>query len=163
VTEANIAVADRIERVDLDPLTIPEGPPDQRHDRLVAIFDLVEENVFRVKGREAGPYWLLVSSQETKLTFEGFSSRTGERVCNIVVSTTPLRSLLRVYAMVCQSYYSAIRNASPRQIEQIDRERTAIHTEGANLILERFGEEVDIDLATARRIFTLVTTLYRTT
>jgi uncharacterized protein (UPF0262 family) len=61
--------------------------------------------------------------------------------------------------MVCETYYSAIRTASPRQIEAIDRERTALHNEGADLMAQRLADKVTIDQGTARRLFTLVSTL----
>ena len=83
----------------------------------------------------------------------------GEQAVSIVVSMTPFRPLLRDYFLVCETYYSAIRTASPRQIEAIDRERTTLHNEGAELMAQRLAEKVTIDQGTARRLFTLVSTL----
>jgi uncharacterized protein (UPF0262 family) len=37
---------------------------------------------------------------------------------------TLFQPLLKNYFLVCETYYSAIRTASPRQIEAIDSERT---------------------------------------
>ena len=68
---------------------------------------------------------------------------------------TPFRPLLKDYFLVCETYYSAIRTASPRQIEAIDRERTTLHNEGAELMAQRLAGKVDIDQATARRLFAL--------
>ena len=36
---------------------------------------------------------------------------------------TPFRPLLKDYFLVCETYYAAIRTASPRQIEAIDRDK----------------------------------------
>ena len=73
---------------------------------------------------------------------------------------TPFRPLLKDYFMVCETYYSAIRTASPRQIEAIDRERTKLHNEGAELMAASGSlKKSTIDQATARRLFTLVSTL----
>ena len=149
---------DRLSEVFLDEDTIPRGAIDVDHERTVAIFDLVEENSFGVPGRDDGPYTLTISQEESKLTFDVRTS-DGEQALSIVVSMTPFRPLLKDYFMVCETYYSAIRTASPRQIEAIDRERTKLHNEGAELMAQRLSEKVAIDQGTARRLFTLVSTL----
>ncbi len=149
---------DRLSEVVLDEETIPRGVIDIDHERAVAIFDLVEENSFGVPGRDDGPYVLKISQEESKLTFDVLTS-DGEEAVSIVVSMTPFRSLLKDYFMVCETYYSAIRTASPRQIEAIDRERSALHNEGADLMAQRLAERLTIDQGTARRLFTLVSTL----
>lgn len=149
---------DRLSEVVLDEATIPRGVIDLDHERVVAIFDLVEENSFAVPGRDDGPYVLTVSQEESKLTFDVKTSG-GDRAVSIVVSMTPFRPLLKDYFLVCDTYYSAIRTASPRQIEAIDRQRTALHNEGAELMAQRLLEKVTIDQGTARRLFTLISTL----
>ncbi len=149
---------DRLSAVFLDEDTIPRGQIDADHEREVAIFDLVEENSFAVPGRDDGPYTMTISQEESKFTFDVRTS-DGEQAASIVVSMTPFRSLLKDYFMVCDTYYSAIRTASPRQIEAIDRERTKLHNEGAELIGARINEKVAIDQGTARRLFTLISTL----
>jgi uncharacterized protein (UPF0262 family) len=149
---------DRLSEVILDEETISRGVIDVDHERAVAIFDLIEENSFGVPGRDDGPYTLTVSQEESKLTFD-VRTGDGEQAVSIVVSMTPFRPLLKDYFMVCETYYSAIRTASPRQIEAIDRERTTLHNEGAELMGARLAEKVTIDQGTARRLFTLVSTL----
>ena len=118
---------DRIAEVALDEATIPRGAADHDHEREVAIFDLVEENTFAVPGRDDGPYALAISQEESRLTF-GVRGARGEPAASVVVSMTPFRPLLKDYFLVCETYYSAIRTASPRQIEAIDRERTRCTT-----------------------------------
>ena len=81
-------------------------------------------------------------------------------IVEFAVSMTPFRPLLKDYFMVCETYYSAIRTASPRQIEAIDRERTALHNEGARCIAARLADKVEIDEGTARRLFTVVSALH---
>jgi uncharacterized protein (UPF0262 family) len=148
----------RLAAVILDEATIPRGAADVDHEREVAIFDLIEENAFAVPGRDDGPYALKVSQEESKLTFEARAAN-GEIAASIVVSMTPFRPLLKDYFLVCETYYSAIRTASPRQIEAIDRERTALHNEGAELMAQRLAGKVEIDQPTARRLFALVSAL----
>jgi uncharacterized protein (UPF0262 family) len=148
----------RLAGVILDEATIPRGAADVDHEREVAIYDLIEENSFAVPGRDDGPYALKVSQEESKLTFE-IRGAKGELAASIVVSMTPFRPLLKDYFLICETYYSAIRTASPRQIEAIDRERTTLHNEGAELMAQRLAGKVEIDQATARRLFALVSAL----
>jgi uncharacterized protein (UPF0262 family) len=149
---------DRLSDVFLDEATIPRGAIDLDHERAVAIFDLIEENSFGVPGRDDGPYTLTISQEESKLTFD-VRTGDGEQATSIIVSMTPFRPLLKDYFLVCETYYSAIRTASPRQIEAIDRERTKLHNEGADMMAQRLADKVNVDQGTARRLFTLVSTL----
>jgi len=158
VSEGQAERRDRLSEVFLDEATIPRGAIDLDHERAVAIFDLIEENSFGVPGRDDGPYTLTISQEEAKLTFDVRTS-DGEQAVSIVVSMTPFRPLLKDYFIVCETYYSAIRTASPRQIEAIDRERSKLHNEGADLMHQRLAEKLTIDQNTARRLFTLVSTL----
>jgi uncharacterized protein (UPF0262 family) len=148
----------RLAEVILDEATIPRGATDVDHERAVAIFDLIEENTFGVPDRDDGPYVLKISQEESKLTFD-VRAATGETAATVVVSMTPFRPLLKDYFLVCETYYSAIRTASPRQIEAIDSERTKLHNEGAELMAQRLAGTVDIDQGTARRLFALISAL----
>ena len=152
-------VRKRLFEVRLDEATLPRVSPDADHERAVAIFDLVEENEFGVLGRDDGPYSLLIAQQEGKLVFTA-RTEEGEAVAEFIVSMTPFRSLLKDYFMVCDTYFSAIRTAQPRQIEQIDRERTKLHNDGADILAERLADKVEFDRNTARRLFTLVSVLH---
>ena len=62
--------------------------------------------------------------------------------------------------MICGSYYKAIRSASPAQIEAIDMGRRSLHNEGSALLMERLADKVELDLDTARRLFTLICVLH---
>src|ERR1700753_1335681 len=106
----------RLYEVLLDEATLPRLATDQDHERAVAIFDLVEENSFEVRGRDDGPYSLLVAQLEAKLRFS-VRTNAGAVVAEFSVSMTPFRPLLKDYFLVCESYYNAIRTASPREIE----------------------------------------------
>ena len=149
----------RLFEVLLDEATLPRVSSDADHERAVAIFDLVEENVFTVVGRDDGPYSLTIAQQEGRLAFSARNA-AGEAVAEFFVSMTPFRPLLKDYFMVCETYYAAIRTASPRQIEAIDRERTKLHNEGADLMSSRISDKVAIDSITARRLFTLISALH---
>ena len=76
------------------------------------------------------------------------------------VSLTPLRRIVKDYYMVCDSYYEAIRTATPDRIEALDMARRALHDEGSQLLSERLKRKVDVDFDTARRLFTLICVLH---
>ena len=46
--------------------------------------------------------------------------------------------------MICESYFEAIKTATPSRIETLDMARRGIHDEGSELLRERFGRQ-DLD------------------
>jgi uncharacterized protein (UPF0262 family) len=149
----------RLVAVDLDEGTIGRSTPDVEHERKVAIYDLIEDNVFEPVGHDACEYRLRLSIVDRKLVFE-VTSPDGQTVITHILSLTPFRRVVKDYFLICDSYYKAIRTASPAQIEAIDMGRRGLHNEGSRLLIERLEGKVSIDLDTARRLFTLVSVLY---
>ena len=149
----------RLVAVTLDEASIGRGNPDQEHERAIAIYDIVEANSFAVPGEDRGPYALHLALVEGKLCFE-IRSADGARLMTHLLSLTPFRGLIRDYRLVCDSYYKAIRTASPTQIEAIDMGRRGLHDEAARLLMERLDGKVIVDFDTARRIFTLIFALH---
>ena len=149
----------RLARVVLDEASIGRGNPDQEHERAIAIWDIVEANHFAVPDRDDGPYALKLGLVENKLAFEIRTERD-EPVMTHYLSLTPFRRVIRDYRTVCESYYAAIRTASPQKIESIDMGRRGLHNEAAELLVERLSGKVEIDFDTARRIFTLIFALH---
>ena len=143
----------------LDENSIGRGNADQEHERAIAIYDLVESNSFGVPGHEGGPYELMIALHEAKLAFN-IRQEGGDSVVTHILSLTPFRRILKDYFMVCESYYAAIRTATPAQIEAIDMGRRGLHNDGAKLLAERLDGKIECDFDTARRIFTLVTALH---
>jgi uncharacterized protein (UPF0262 family) len=149
----------RLVAVTLDEASIGRGSADQEHERAIAIYDLVEENRFGLPGHAGGPYELVIALHDSKLAFDVHENKGASLVIHIL-SLTPFRRILKDYFMICESYYAAIRTATPAQIEAIDMGRRGLHDEGAQLLAERLKGKIDCDLDTARRIFTLVTALH---
>lgn len=148
----------RLMDVELDE-SIGRSTPDVEHERAVAIFDLVEENEFQPVGDTGeGPYKLKLSLVESRLVF-AISRESGDAVMTHILSLTPFRRIVKDYYMICESYYDAIRTSSPAQIEAIDMGRRGLHDEGSRIMLERLAGKVDTDMATARRLFTLLCAL----
>ncbi|GJE25443.1 UPF0262 family protein [Methylobacterium organophilum] len=148
----------RLVAVSLDEGSIARGNRDQEHERAIAIFDILEENVFVVPGQE-GPYALNLGLVENKLSF-AITRESGEPVMTHLLSLTPFRRVIRDYEMICESYFNAIRTASPTQIEAIDMGRRGLHNEASELLRQRLEGKVDLDHDTARRLFTLVFALH---
>ena len=148
----------RLVAVSLDEGSIARGNPDQEHERAIALFDILEDNVFAIPGRE-GPYALTLGLVENKLSF-AISTQAGEPVMTHLLSLTPFRRVIRDYEMICESYFSAIRTASPTQIEAIDMGRRGLHNEASETLKQRLEGKVDLDHDTARRLFTLIFALH---
>lgn len=148
----------RLASIELDEATLPSATAEIEHERRVAIFDLVEKNVFAPEGMDAGPYALKLSVQDNRLVFDVTGADAGR---TYALSLTPLKSVLKDYLMICDSYYEALRGSSPSQIEAVDMGRRGLHNEGAELLTARLDGKVGIDHETARRLFTLVCALYR--
>lgn len=139
--------------------TIGRSTPDVEHERAVAIFDLIEENVFEPAGHPGGPYRLNLSLVDSKLVF-AIATEAGEGVATHILSLTPFRRIVKDYFMICESYYEAIRSSTPSQIEAIDMGRRGIHNEGSQTLMDRLSGKIRLDFDTARRLFTLVCVLY---
>jgi len=149
----------RLVAVTLDEESIGRSGPDAEHERAVAIYDLIEQNLFAPVGHDGGPYALALSITENRLVFD-VRLRDGTPVVAHLFSLTPFRRLVKDYFLICESYYSAIRTATPSQIEAIDMGRRGLHNEGSELLMERLKEKIDLDFDTARRLFTLICVLH---
>jgi uncharacterized protein (UPF0262 family) len=149
----------RLVAVTLDEASIGRGSPDQEHERAVAIYDILEANSFALPGHDGGPYGLHLGLVENRLCFD-VRTADGAPVVAHHLSLTPFRKVVKDYEMVCDSYYKAIRTASPAQIEAIDMGRRGLHNEAAELLVERLSGKIEVDFDTARRIFTLIFALH---
>lgn len=145
--------------VTLDEASLGRGGADQEHERAVAIYDLIERNHFAVPEFDGGPYAVHLALVERRLAFE-IRSAEGAPVVTHLLSLTPFRRIIKDYELVCDSYYAAIRTATPSQIEAIDMGRRGLHDEAAHLLVERLTNKVEIDNETARRLFTLIYALH---
>ena len=148
---------DRITAVTLDPNTITSIDPDEVHEWRIAIYDLVESNKFhpaRVKSK--GPYALHVSIVANYIVLDVRSPETYEPIAAHYLSLTPFRRLIRDYFRIRDSYYDAIKTASTYQIETVDMARRGLHNEAAELLRARLDNKLEMDLNTARRLFTLI-------
>ena len=147
----------------LDDRTIIWRSADVEQERRIAIFDLLEDNFFRpVAGLTracGGPYKLLLRIEDARLVMD-INDGDDAALGAISLTLAPFRRTIREYFGICDSYYKAIRNASPAQIETIDMARRGIHNQAAEQLRERLAAKVEVDFDTARRLFTLVCVLH---
>ena len=149
----------RIVAVTLDEESIGRSGPDIEHERAIAIYDLVEQNLFAPEGADKGPFTLHIGITGNRLMFD-IRREDGTPVVAHLLSLSPLRRVVKDYYTVCDSYYAAIRTATPDRIEALDMGRRSLHDEGSKLLMERLSRKVTLDFDTARRLFTLITVLH---
>ncbi len=148
---------DRIVTVTLDPSTIISVDPDEVHERRAAIYDLIEESRFfpaRVAAR--GPFALHISIIGNYILLDVRDPENFEPIAAHYLSLTPFRGLIRDYFRIRESYYEAIKSASPYQIEAVDMGRRGMHNDAAELLRTRLKNKLVMDPDTARRLFTLM-------
>jgi len=150
---------DRLVDIVLDETSLAPANPNVEHERRIAVFDLKESNVFGVAGEDKGPYVLLLGVADGRLAFH-VNNETGAQVCAYHLSLSPLRKLIKDYFLICESYYSAIRTATPSQIEAIDMGRRGLHNDGAEILAKTLDGKFKVDFETSRRLFTLICALH---
>jgi uncharacterized protein (UPF0262 family) len=161
---ANVPLGNhRIAHISLDEETILWRNADVEQERRVAIYDLIEENTFKpVRSAERGakgPYRLKLSVHDGRLAME-ISDQDEQPLETLLIGLARFRRPIREYFAICDSYYQAIRKATPAEIETIDMARRGIHNNAAELLVERLEGKVETDFATARRLFTLICVLH---
>ncbi|HVY58742.1 MAG TPA: UPF0262 family protein [Xanthobacteraceae bacterium] len=158
-SESSGASHRRLVKVTLDEGSIGRSGPDVEHERAIAIYDLLEENEFCPVGHDDGPFTLHLSIADRRLVFD-VRHVDGAPIIAHHLSLTPFRRIVKDYFMICESYYRAIRTATPAQIEAIDMGRRALHNDGSELLKKRLDGKIEVDFDTARRLFTLITVLH---
>lgn len=128
-------------------------------DRKTALHDLKIDSFFQPQSDKNGPYHVELSTEENRLVFR-ISNDLGQMLPILVLSLKPYQRLIKDYFMIVQSYDEAIREGKPSRIEAIDMGRRGLHNEGAELLIERLNTKIDMDLSTARRLFTLICVLH---
>lgn len=153
-----------ISQIELDDRNLPAPTPEIAQERKVAIFDLIEENSFVLPPRDGqdvpnGPYHLALAIRDRRLVFD-LNTEASEKAAEFHLSLSPFRQVVKDYYQICESYFDAVKNLPPSQIETIDMARRGIHNEGSRVLQERLEGKAEIDTDTARRLFTLICVLH---
>ena len=154
----------RISEITLDDRGLSPPTPEIEQERRVAIFDLLEDNSFVLPARDGravppGPYALALSIRDRRLVFDVTDADAGP-AAEFHLSLGPFRQVVKDYFQICESYFTAVKTAAPSQIETIDMARRGIHNEGARVLQERLDGKAEVDIDTARRLFTLICVLH---
>jgi uncharacterized protein (UPF0262 family) len=153
----------RISAIELDEATISWRNADVEQERRVAIFDLLEANHFAplrpYPTNYAGPYRVRLAVQDGRLAIQ-IASDDDQLLETLLLSLTSLRRQIREYFAICDSYFTAVSQASAQAIETVDLARRALHNQAAELLIERLAGKIVLDFATARRLFTLICVLH---
>jgi uncharacterized protein (UPF0262 family) len=154
----------RIVRVELDGEPLSRLSPLMEADRAQAVADLAADNRFSPLppqwGPAAGPFVLHLSIQEGRLVFD---IRNGDdtKLGVIGLALGPFRSLMKDYRLLVESHVMAVQEGREARIQAIDMGRRGLHNEGAALLMQRLAGKVELDLPTARRLFTLLCVLHQ--
>ena len=156
--------SDRLIEVTLDESGLAPPTPEIEQERRVAIFDLIEENRFALPDRDdrpapPGPYRLHLAIRDRRLVF-ALTTADQESAGEFHLSLTPFNQVVQDYFRICESYFDAVKRLPASQIEVIDMGRRGIHNEGSRILLDRLEGKVATDMATARRLFTLICVLH---
>ncbi len=154
----------RICHISIDDSALPAPTPEIEQERKVAIFDLLEDNSFTLPPHETravpgGPYRLQLAIREKRLVFD-IQTEDEQPAAEFHLSLGPFRQVVKDYFQICESYFDAVKRLPPSQIEAIDMARRGIHNEGARVLQERLEGKADVDIDTARRLFTLICVLH---
>ena len=150
--------------IELDDANLPPPTPEIEQERKVAMFDLLEANSFTLPKRDDrlmpdGPYQVGLSIRDKRLVFD-VRTEAGAPAAEFHLSLSPFRQVVKDYWSICESYFDAVKNLPPNQIETIDMARRGIHNEGARVLEERLEGKAEIDTDTARRLFPLTCVLH---
>lgn len=150
----------RIASIQLDDKNIVAWNPVIAHERTVAITDLLENNHFAVRQfPAAGPYNVFLSVPEGRLRLD-ISNLAGEALETVILPMRPFQGAVKEYLAVSEAFYTDGAKRGPDQLEAIDAGRRGLHNDAASVLQQLIFEQVDLDHATARRIFTLICVLH---
>ena len=147
-------ITQKIIKIDMLETSSENLSPEHKQERAIAIYDLIENNFFELKGH-VGPYQLFLAKETRHLLFD-VRSQENHTLNSFYLAMGPFRRLIKDYKQVCENYYEAIRTKPPSQIQAVDVGRKALHDEGATLVIQRLDGKILMDNETARRIFTLI-------
>ena len=153
----------RIIEVTLDERSILWRSAEIEQERQIAITDLLAHNRFAPQRVHpdgyAGPYRVHLRVEEGRLVID-MRREDDSPLEMLVLGLARFRRHVRDYFAICDSYYRALRDATPAQIETIDMARRGIHNEAATLLEECLDGKIVLDFDTARRLFTLICVLH---
>ena len=149
-----------ITNVTLDDASIIRRSAEVEHERRVALVDLIHNNEVKLLTAPGlvPPFDLFISVRDNRLTLRFTDAHQATH--NITLPLQPYRGVIKDYFLMCENYYEAIKHAPSDRLQTLDMARRAVHNEGSEMLKDQLADTLEMDFATARRLFTLVSVLH---
>ena len=129
------------------------------YEREAAIHDLISENFLRVKKNKFySPLIMNLSLDNGMLEINIVDEK--DQVLNINKSISGLKKIIQDYHLACSNYYDQIKNGSTENLQEVENLRRKIHNKGAEDLDFILKNDLEMDLNTSRRLFTLLYSLF---
>ncbi len=162
------------ERPRLARITIDDPPAGmlsafQDAERAQAVADLLSEAWFRPVAQSGGALSgvsgdrlaLRLSIAQRRLVFDIRREADDAPLGLVGLALGPFRSIIKDYRMLVDSHIEAVEAGFAERVQAIDMGRRGLHNEGAILVRDRLAGKIEIDMPTARRLFTLLCVLHQ--
>ncbi len=129
------------------------------YEREAAIHDLISDNFLRVKKNKFySPLVMNLSLDNGMLEINIVDEK--DQVLNINKSISGLKKIIQNYHLACSNYYDQIKNGSTENLQEVENLRRKIHNKGAEDLDFILKNDLEMDLNTSRRLFTLLYSLF---
>ena len=145
----------RIANIELELPTSQIISQEVEREREAAILELLNSNTFILKDMDEGPYDLRLSLIESRFVFQVKSQKSGDEKM-VILPMAALKTIIKDYFLVCESYYEAIKSGNNSRLEAIDMGRRGLHDEASEKLKDLLSDKAEVDFDTARRLFTLI-------
>ncbi|MFZ4540187.1 MAG: UPF0262 family protein [Rickettsiales bacterium] len=150
-----------IRKVTLDDASIIKRSPEVEHERRVALVDITHTNDVTILGAPElhPPYDLFISVRDNRLTLR-FTTDETTQAHDVTLPLIGFRGIIKDYFLMCEQYYDAIKHSASDRLQTLDMARRGVHNEGSEMLQSQLSDRLDMDFATARRLFTLICVLH---
>ena len=130
-------------------------------DIKVAVYDIIEDNSFKLLGSDINEYDIefLFKENILILSVNSFSNKNNLKTFSVNISS--LIKVLKDYIILCNSYYESIKSAPIQKVEALDMGRRSLHDDASHDLINKLKEHIDIDFGTSRRFITLFSIIQR--
>src|SRR5690349_378743 len=90
--------------IELDEHTVVRRTREIEQEREIALYDLLEANVFRPVESSGGPYKLVLGVEDNRLVFD-IRKEDDSPESRVALPLTPFRTVIKDYFLICESYF----------------------------------------------------------
>lgn len=106
----------------------------------------------------AGPFELKLDLIDLVIRFEFTCTSAGDK-CHLDIPVSHFKKIVKDYALMVEAYEIGRKEMTPDRLEALDMGRRGLHNEGAEMVQDALNPDVEFDSETARRLFTLISTV----